>query len=140
MDSGSPDLEILPDIGRQAPHCPHSFVPMQFIGLRIPRITAEFQEIHGSLQPRLALLQALLSALLFIDILQGRDRPDDRAGVIAERRRAHADPGFAPVIRHVKEIDARRDGFSSKGPGARKTCRREDSAIRIEGSPAASQS
>jgi hypothetical protein len=60
MHAGDKHLVIDLGLRRQTPHRLHARVPVESIGLRVPRIATQANEIDCHLQPRLALAQTLL--------------------------------------------------------------------------------
>ena len=73
-------------IGWQAPHRSEGIVPLQLIGLRVPRVAGQFHEIDGSPEPCLACAHPLLGTLLSIDILKNLLLPRYPLSVQATRR------------------------------------------------------
>src|SRR5258708_24148962 len=65
MYAGPPQIVVDRRACRQPPHGPQGVVPLQLVGLRIPRVAAQFAELDGGLPPRLALPPFLLGPAAF---------------------------------------------------------------------------
>ena len=79
MHGAAPHLVINVSVRGQPTHGPHACIPVEGVGLRVPAITGQANQIDGCLQPGFALAKCLFAPVTLAQFLQYRNGHDRRA-------------------------------------------------------------